>query len=168
MPWLFSVFPRTLRYVIMWPNKKCWWLSVARLFFRSDVGRLTCLLLVSQDKLGNGERFFSGSGDPERLLQINCQPRERKMPSCLDYPAVEGAFLERLMAEAFSISQAKMFLSVSLPSAIDSNYHYIHHPQRLVRPWCENITRHAIWPSNQMIKPREPEWTNQREAKCYI
>lgn len=27
----------------------------------------TCLLRVSQDKLGNGERFFSGSRDSEQL-----------------------------------------------------------------------------------------------------
>lgn len=31
------------------------------------VSSLTCLLAVSRDKLGNGERFLSGSRDSEQL-----------------------------------------------------------------------------------------------------
>ena len=57
------------------------------------VSRLTCLLLVSQDKLRNGERFLAGSRDSEQLWQINFKTREHRIPSCLDNPAMKGAFL---------------------------------------------------------------------------
>lgn len=116
------------------------------------VSTLTRLLLASQNKLRNEERFWAGSRDSEQLWQINCKTREHRIRSRLDNPAMKATFLQRFTAEAFGGPSVS---SCEPPGAIDSNYRYVRHPQRLVRAWCENRTRQAIWPSNHMIKQRE-------------
>lgn len=115
----------------------------------------TRLLPASQNKLGNEERFRAGSRDSEQLWQINCKTREHRIQSRPDNPAVKAAFLRRFTAEAFGMRRPPSLPSCEPPGAIDSHYRCVRYPQRLVRAWCENTTRQAIWPSNHMIKQRE-------------